>query len=231
MPGFKVHISASTVLGIGYGAGGYALYNVPWETCTIAGALCSVSGMFPDLDSDSGRPLQESLAFGAATVPMMLLERFRLQGWTHEQVVLAAAGLYVAIRFGIGALLKRFTVHRGIFHSIPAALLATELAFLICVSGTLDMRYFKAGGVLIGFMSHLILDEIWSVDVRRLRLKSSFGTAIKFWSDSVWATTACYALCAVAALAVLQDPIWANSSPEGQQLHQMATELLNGVRR
>ena len=231
MPGFKIHITGSTVLGIGYGVGAYALYNVPWETCTVAGALCSVSGMLPDLDSDSGRPLQESLSFGAATVPMLLLERFRNLGWSPEQIVLAAAGIYLAIRFGFGAMLKKFTVHRGIFHSIPAAFLATLLAFLICASGSLDMRYFKAGGVLLGFMSHLILDEIWSVDLKRFRLKSSFGTAIKFWSDNALATATCYLLCALATLAVLQDPVWANGSPEGQQLHQMATEILDGAWR
>ena len=93
------------------------------------------------------------------------------------------------------------------------------------------MRYFKAGGVLLGFMSHLILDEIWSVDLKRFRLKSSFGTAIKFWSDNALATATCYLLCALATLAVLQDPVWANGSPEGQQLHQMATEILDGAWR
>ena len=27
-----------------------------------------------------------------------------------------------------------------------------------------------------GFMSHLILDEIWSIDFRHMKLKSSWGT-------------------------------------------------------
>ena len=42
------------------------------------------------------------------------------------------------------------------------------------------------GGIVIGFMSHLILDEIWSIRFRAgipVGLKSSSGTAIKFWGD------------------------------------------------
>ena len=64
MPGFKIHISASTVLGIGYGAA--AVHRS--TTCRLRPRrwprlLCSVSGMLPDLDSGPGRPLHESVAF------------------------------------------------------------------------------------------------------------------------------------------------------------------------
>ena len=43
MAGFKTHITTSTVLGIGYGAGAHVLYNVPLPTCALAAGLCSVS--------------------------------------------------------------------------------------------------------------------------------------------------------------------------------------------
>jgi len=55
MAGFKTHITVSTLTGIAYGAWGYHS-GAPLETCILAGGLCSVSGMLPDLDSDSGRP-------------------------------------------------------------------------------------------------------------------------------------------------------------------------------
>ena len=57
-------------------------------------------------------------------------------------------------------------MHRGIFHSLPVALIFCEIAFLVCTAGDLNLRYFKAGAIAIGFMSHLILDEIWSIDFR-----------------------------------------------------------------
>src|SRR5688500_14827490 len=119
MAGFKTHITTSTVLGVGYAAGGHVLYGMPLPACLLAGGLCSVSGMLPDIDSDSGVPLRESLAFAAAIVPMLMVERFRELGLAPESIALGGAILYLAIRFGLGGMLKRYTVHRGMFHSLP----------------------------------------------------------------------------------------------------------------
>ena len=95
MAGFQTHITVSTVTGIAYGVWGWQC-GAPLETCILAGGLCSVSGMLPDLDSDSGRPVQEMSCFAAAVVPMLMLERFENFGWSHEMMVLAAAGIYAA---------------------------------------------------------------------------------------------------------------------------------------
>ena len=80
---------------------------------------------------------------------------------------------------------------------------------MIC-GGTddLNIRYFKAGGVLAGFMSHLILDEIYSVEWKSgaWRLKKSFGTAIKFWGDDGWANFSCYAKLVVVGGMILGEP-------------------------
>ncbi len=83
--------------------------------------------MLPDLDSGPGRPLHESVSFAAAAIPMMMVDRFRHWGWTHESMILAGAAIYLFIRFGVGHMLKKWTVHRGIFHSFPVALVFTEI--------------------------------------------------------------------------------------------------------
>ncbi len=88
MAGFRTHITVSTFTGIGYGTAAHLLYQVPLPTCILAGGLCSVAGMLPDLDSDSGVPLRESVAFGAAVVPMMLMERLRHYDLATETIVL-----------------------------------------------------------------------------------------------------------------------------------------------
>jgi membrane-bound metal-dependent hydrolase YbcI (DUF457 family) len=194
MAGFRTHITVSTLTGIGYGAAAHMVYQVPLPTCILAGGLCSVSGMLPDLDSDSGVPLRESVAFGAAVVPMMLMERLRHYDLATETIVLIGALVYLAVRFGFARILKKYSVHRGMFHSIPAALLAAEFAFLLA-TGSFEMRVFKAGGVLAGYMSHLVLDEIWSVEWigYRFRLKKSFGTAVKLWGDGIGSNLLTYA--------------------------------------
>src|SRR5262249_22565528 len=124
-----------------------------------------------------------------------------------EQMVLAGAPLYLLIRFGLGSLLNKITVHRGMFHSIPALMIASMIAFLICDSGMTTVRFFKAGGVALGFFSHLFLDEIWSINMSKggRLLKKSFGTAIKFFGPTVAGNSACYGMLILTSLLVLQD--------------------------
>ena len=210
MAGFKTHITTSTILGIGYGAAAYLKFQLPPSTCILAGGLCSVSGMLPDIDSDSGRPLRESLSFAAAVVPMMMVDRFRALGMNLETIILAGGGIYLAIRFGLAAILKHLTVHRGMFHSLPAAGIAGEAAFLAFGCERLDLRYFVAGAVVLGFMSHLILDEIWSVEMKRgvPHLKSSFGTAMKFWGPAAGPNVLTYVMLVAMSFLAINDPAW-----------------------
>lgn len=209
MAGFKTHITASGVVGIGYGVAAYALYDTPLSSCVLAAGLCGVSGMLPDIDSGSGRPLRESLAFGAAVVSIMLVSRLQHLGAPSETIVLAGSLVYLLIRFGFAELLKRYTVHRGMFHSLPAAVIAGELAFLLA-TGTTELRIYKAGGVALGYLVHLLLDELYSIEWRRgrLRLKSSFGTAVKLVSRSWWANGSAYLKLALLTFLALKDPGW-----------------------
>lgn len=209
MADYKTHITTSTVLGIGYGAAGYFYWQLPPATCILAGGLCSVSGMLPDLDSDSGRPVQEMTGFAAAVIPMLMLERFQEFGWSRETITLAAMGIYVVVRFGVAKLFKRFTVHRGMWHSIPACLVCGLLTFLIVAGEDLGIRLFKSGAVMAGFMSHLVLDELWSFSLRsgRLNIKRSLGTALKFWGRDRVANLSVFLKLAVVSFLAIGDPM------------------------
>lgn len=209
MAGFKTHITVSTVVGVGYGAAAYALYDVPAPACLLAGGLCSVSGMLPDIDSGPGVPLRESLAFAAAVVSTMLADRFQSFGWTMDAIILAGAMVYLVIRFAVAELLKRYTVHRGMFHSIPAAIIFGELAYLLA-TGDLPIRLYKAGGVVLGYMIHLVLDEMYSVYyVRgRMQIKKSFGTAVKLYGDKLWPNVSAYGKLALFTFLALKDQAW-----------------------
>jgi hypothetical protein len=189
--------------------------------------------MLPDLDSDSGVPLRESLAFAAAVVPMLMIPRWRAMEFSPEAMVLLGSAVYLLVRFGIGKLLKKYTVHRGMFHSLPAALIATEIAFLVYSREDITLRYFVSLAVAAGFMSHLILDEIWSIGVKRgqIALKKSFGTAIKLWGDSLYANFSCYGKLIILSYLVLKDPVWTyNSTPPTENIRLMAQKLVDRVR-
>ncbi len=232
MPGFKTHITGSTLLGIGYGGAAYFAYGVPWSTCALAAGLCSVSGMMPDIDSDSSTPQRESMAFASAVVPMMLIHRFQHWGLSHEMILLAGAAVYLLIRFGAAKLLEMYTVHRGMFHSIPAALVFGEVAFLLASGDTLYLRLFTAGAVTIGYLSHLVLDEIWSVEwAHGLHLKKSFGTALKLFGEGMWSNVSCYAKLLILTAVILFEPQLPNPSQPGfgVSAQQTATRLIDRI--
>jgi membrane-bound metal-dependent hydrolase YbcI (DUF457 family) len=207
MADFKTHITASSLLGLAYGGAAYQMYNVPLPTCALAAGLCGVSGMLPDIDSGPGRPLREITTFMAAVVPVMLFERFQHLGMSAESIVLAGAGIYAAIRFGLARVLQHLTVHRGMFHSLPAAVIFGEIAFLLTSGDDTVLRWYKAGGVVLGYLSHLLLDEVYSVQWNGLpRLKKSFGTAVKIFGDSWWPNLSAYAKLAVLTFLVIWEP-------------------------
>ena len=110
-------------------------------------------------------------------------------------LILVCAGIYLAIRFGVTYLLKQFAVHRGMFQR-PAAAIAGLTAFLIFASEEPIRRYFVASAVVLGFLTHLILDEIWSVKLGMFgpKIKKSFGTAVKFLGNEAWANIVTYLL-------------------------------------
>jgi len=208
MAGFKTHITFSSILGAGYGTAAYFLYDVPIPSCILAGGLCGVSGMLPDLDSGPGRPLHESMAFAAAVIPVMLIHHLQQMGLSHEMIIIIGAALYLLIRFGGAWLLQRFTVHRGMFHSIPAAAIFGEIGYLLA-SGDTNLRLYKAGAVVLGYMSHLFLDEIWSIEwAHGLHFKSSFGTALKIFGHGWWTNFSAYAKLSVLTLVLFLQPAW-----------------------
>ena len=95
MADFKTHLTTSSFMGVAYGVAARALFDVPLSTCALAGGLCAVSGMLPDVDSGSSKPLRESLAFAAAVVPMMMVDRLQPLGADTELIVLAGALVYL----------------------------------------------------------------------------------------------------------------------------------------
>jgi membrane-bound metal-dependent hydrolase YbcI (DUF457 family) len=205
MADFKTHITLSSLLGVAYGTSGVLLFDVPPSHGIVAGSLCAVAGMLPDLDSDSGVPLREMLCFVSVLVPMLMLRRFEQLGLTPELMVLVSGAIYVAIRFGVGSIFRRYTKHRGMWHSIPAALIAGGVTFLVVLSPELGIRLFKSWAVVLGFLSHLFLDEVYSVDLRGRRVRKSLGTAMKWYGDSAFANVTTYAKLLVVAALVLGD--------------------------
>lgn len=210
MAGFRMHMTVSTVVGVGYGAVAVNPLGFSPAAGFLAAGLTACGGMLPDLDSDSGAPVRHLSGVAAAVGPMLLVPRLHAAGIGHEAMLCILGGLYMAIRYGASYLLKRASVHRGMFHSIPAMLISGLLVYLE-YNGPFRTRLLLGGGVMLGFLSHLILDEVYSVDLYGARLKSSAGTAVKLFSSSIWANCVCYGL--LIGLGSLAYADWVNYLP------------------
>ncbi|MBM4094881.1 MAG: metal-dependent hydrolase [Planctomycetes bacterium] len=207
MADFRTHFTASTMVGVGCAVLGHT-QGIPLIPCILGGGLCAVAGILPDLDSDSGVPFRESVAFVSAFVPLLLIQRFQHLGWSRETIVLAAALIYIGIRFGVAEIFRRYTVHRGMWHSIPAAASVGLLTFLITDDQNVRLRLFWAACAVIGFVTHLVLDEVYSVNFLGVRLKKSFGTALKFWTNrGIWPNVSTYGKLAILAALAWGDPM------------------------
>jgi membrane-bound metal-dependent hydrolase YbcI (DUF457 family) len=196
MAGFKTHITTSTLLGVAYGAVGAWYWQLDWGTTVLAGGLTALGGMLPDLDSDSGVPVREMSGLLGAATPFLILPRVRHLAITMEQQLVVLACAYLLVRYGVSQLFKRFTVHRGMFHSVPAMLIAGLCVFLLFPERDLRLPAYLALGVMVGFLSHLLLDEIYAVDLNGLtpKLNQFAGTALKLTSGSLPATLLTYAI-------------------------------------
>jgi hypothetical protein len=199
MASFQGHLSFASVLAAGYGSLAAFQLELDWGPIFLGAGLTVLGGMLPDLDSDSGVPVRGLFGVAALTVPLLLFQRLEALGFTTlDQKLVFLAGAALLIRYGLSALFNRVTVHRGMFHSVPAMLIAGLLVFLAYHSPSPITRLYLAGGIMLGFFSHLLLDELCSVNLMgvRLRLNKYAGSALKFVSPSWRATLATYSLLA-----------------------------------
>lgn len=226
MAGFRTHVTVSGALGVAYGGVAVQPLGFSTETAVLAAGLTTVGGMLPDLDSQSGVPVREMFGLAAVVVPLTLVPRMVQQGVTQEGILAGLLFGYVVIRYGASRVFKWLTVHRGMFHSIPAMLVAGLVVYLGYHTPYRPTRVLFAVGVMVGFFSHLLLDELYSVDFQgvRVKLNQFAGTAVKFVSPSIPATATCYALLGVLTYLAYLDYTGADREPDPRPARVMGEE-------
>lgn len=205
---FNVHLSAGLAAS-GVAATALMVAGLGSEADVLRWFLLGTAGsLLPDLDADNSAPVQ--VAFSVASVLLAFLCMFSLAGVfpTVAELVLVWLTAYLAFRWVIFALFTRFTTHRGIFHSMPAA------AFFGLLSAALAHRVFGQSAyqawmngvfVCFGYLLHLLLDELHSVNVFGLRTRRSLGTALKLYSRNSPPATLYMYVVTIALLAITPD--------------------------
>lgn len=205
MASFRGHLTTAAVLGVAYGFAGFWSLGLRWWLGILGTGMTAMAGLLPDLDSDSSVPNRTLFRIAGPCAALLSLQHALSAGLPLERALLRMLIVFVLVRYVFCYLMRKLTVHRGMFHSIPAMLVAGLVVFLIYLHLDGRLRLFLAGAVIAGYLSHLVLDEICAVDFQGGRIKKPFGTAMKLFSQSWWATTACYALLfSLAMLALLE---------------------------
>jgi len=181
MANFRTHLSVAA-------AGGAVLAHGGWQAGLWSAvdslpilALTALGGILPDIDSDSSKAIR--LIFNLLAVPAVVAAAVMLQPRLSDGALLLVCGaIYLGVRYVAGAVFARFTVHRGLWHSLLAGamcgLATTAISYRLFPLPE-ALAWAHGGALAVGFAIHLLLDEIYSVDLEGARLKRSFGTAFK----------------------------------------------------
>ena len=179
MADFKRHVTCSSTTGVFVGGAAFVC-GVPPATSLVAAGLCGLAGMLPDVDSDSSRSFKTCMHIAAVLGAMLAIQGSRILRIDHDWGIFAASCVFFFILYVVSSMIQKLTVHRGMIHSIPAAVIAGQCVYLVS-EGDTTARIAKALGLTAGFLSHLILDEVYSIDStgKAFKIKKSFGTAVK----------------------------------------------------
>jgi membrane-bound metal-dependent hydrolase YbcI (DUF457 family) len=184
MANFKTHVSIATAASSCAAVVTLKAQLVNLIDLPLLIFLGVVGGMLPDIDANNSKPVNLLFTVLALLGAAMGFSYFHAQHPAYPSLLFAAA-CYAVIRYAVLAVFNSLTQHRGVFHSLLAAVFFTLL--MTCTS-----YYFWHWNVLhawlnglfvaFGFLVHLLLDECYSVDLSNKRLKKSFGTALKLFS-------------------------------------------------
>ena len=208
MANFTTHIAVGTVV-----AGAMATLTLAADVIApdnlVAVTMAAVLGsVLPDIDLEESRPSRAMFAGLAVFFSFAVLFTFATTRSIAELWILWL-GTLAFVRYGLHTAFHHLSVHRGNWHSLLGALLcalATTVVFRY-VLGRHDGVAWLAGGFLfMGYLTHLILDEIYSVDAMDMRIKSSFGTAVKFFDGRYPASTAAMLAATVAVIFFTPSP-------------------------
>ena len=106
------------------------------------------------------------------------------QGGLIAEMLILWLGTLFFVRYGAKEAFFRFSYHRGVWHSLLALVfcsLVTAWVFYNLLGRHESVAWLAAVFMGVGFLTHLILDELYSVDVADTRIKASFGTALKLF--------------------------------------------------
>jgi len=149
----------------------------------MAFVIGTFGGLLPDIDSDNSKSISIAFTIISFLITILLIF-FKSSTYSVIEMIIVGGMVFYTIRFGLIGVFRKVSKHRGMFHSVPVALIwGVGTAILMHLFFGLDELVSWVYGIMMsfGYIIHLLLDEIYSVDLANRRLKKSSGTAFKFY--------------------------------------------------
>lgn len=218
MANYRTHVTGGILAA---GLVSFAAYRhqlVPWPLLPITAAITVVGSLLPDLDSDSSHPQRIVFSLLALSLPPALIWRFEALRPERPLEWVALLALALFIRWPVLWAFRKLTVHRGIFHSLPAVVIVSGAVYHLSASEGLPppARVAFAVAAATGYATHLILDEIWSLadwHGGRLAPRKSLGTALALWGSGPRSSLVAWLLAAAITWSVKVAHLAAASPP------------------
>jgi hypothetical protein len=162
----RSHLTLAVTIGIAYALFGVFVMRVNPEHAILGSILVIFAHMLPNMDGGGAdRFPKEFGGFLAALAPLIAMEMFPvIKSGGIARIFVFFWCSYLLVKWVMARILEKWTKPRGLFHSVPAALLTTELTYLFFWDLPMTSRIFATIGALVGFSSHLLLDASTNLD-------------------------------------------------------------------
>ncbi len=181
MANFNTHVGIAAIA-----AGSAATLLLKAQFVSIPDALLltaagTIGGIAPDIDLGSSKPgrlLFLALGILASVFGVISL----IEHLSTTELWMVGLLVFIGVRYGLWFIFSKITVHRGSIHSVVAGItagFATAAGLYHWAEVPATLAWYTAIVLFAGFMIHLLLDELYSVDFMDNRVKRSFGSALK----------------------------------------------------
>ncbi len=182
MANFNTHFTVAAGASAVVSATLLSMEVVTPEQAVIAFGLGTLGGLLPDVDSAHSTSIK--VGFNVLSLLMTIMLIFvKSSSYSLVEMAIVASLVFVGIRYAFLEFFRKISKHRGMFHTVPVALIWGIVVASLCqwffdLNSLISWVY----GFMItwGYLVHLILDETYSVDLGNRRMKKSSGTAFKF---------------------------------------------------
>lgn len=188
MANFKTHITCGFLVSATLSTTFYKAGLLDENMLIICTFVGTIGSLLPDIDAINSTPVKVGFNLLSIIIAFLLVMCAGREQSLMEMLIMLALS-FGFMRYVVLLTYSKMTVHRGIVHSLPymavLSVLSVHIASLL-VGMSAENSWLIGLFIFMGSMVHLLLDEIYSVNILNMKVKRSFGSAFKVFEFKKW---------------------------------------------